>query len=246
MSRYASILRDIEGMQAAFQAAAALTSLQQKLLDALGTHKGDLLTDLAKKPEFRGVHFAKMMSAAEALHKKGLVTFDGKMVTNQSFPPTPMQATVRAAKDIGDAKNDKKRKATITDLVKRATGLAEGTEAAGFPEVGEAVKTVMALSEFIGRMDTASARLKAAPAGSLESVEAQKLIDALRVSADTMIPPLTATLETLENLVDVASEMEAQFSALSDQVKVMDEKLKKEKARLAAASNAVQNAVKLA
>jgi len=246
MSRYDSILRDVEGMQLAFEAAAALTSLQQKLLDATtAAGKGALLSDLAKNPQFRGVHFAKLMTAAEALHKKGKVTFDGKMLVGQDSPPSPMQAKVRAAKDIGDPKNDKKRKGAITGLVKRASALAETTASVGFPEVGEAVKTVMDLSEFVERMDTASNRLKAAPAGSSESVEAQKLIDALRVSADTMIPPLAVTLETLENLTGIAAEMETQFTALSAQVKALDEKLKREKVRLSAAASAVQNAVKL-
>jgi hypothetical protein len=169
-------------------------------------------------------------------------------IKSSSVALTPMQAkaNVSAAKDIGDPKKDKKRKGAITDLVKRAQALAVSPAAASFAEVSEAVKTVMTLSDFISRMDVASGRLKAAPAGSSEAVEAQKLIDALRMSADTMIPPLEVTLETLENLVAVAVEMEAQFEALSAQVKAMDEKLKKEKARLAAAASAVQNAVKLA
>jgi len=34
------------------------------------------LTDLAKNPEFRGVHFKRMMSAADALVSLGLVTYD--------------------------------------------------------------------------------------------------------------------------------------------------------------------------
>ncbi len=248
MSRYASILRAVEAARITIQATVKLTPLQQDLLDAVvASGKGDLLTNLAKKPEFRGVHFAKLMNAASALHKKGKVTFDGKMLIGQDFPPTPvMSSSINAAKDIGDSKGDRKRKASITDLVKRATMLAEAHDTSGFPEVGEAVKTVMSLSDFIGRMDTASARLKAAPAGSSESVEAQKLIDSLRVSADTMVPPLMATLDTLETLALAAVEMEDQFEALSAEVKVMDEKLKREKARLAAASNAVQNAVKLA
>ena len=251
MSRYTSLLRDVDAMAVAIKSSSsivALTDLQQKLLDAVVNEsgKGALLTELAKKSQFRNIHFAKILKAAHALHKKGKVAFDGSMLVGQDFPPTFMQANVSAAKDIGDPKKDKKRKGAITDLVKRATALAEATASAGFPEVGEAVKTVMALSDFIGRMDTAALRLKAAPSGSSEAVEAQKLIDALRVSADTMIPPLAVTLETLENLTNIAAEMEAQFAAMSAQVKALDEKLKKEKARLAAAANAVQNAVKLA
>jgi len=246
MSRYDILLRDVEVMAAAVKVAAALSDLQQKLLDAtVASGKGDLLTNLAKKPEFRGVHFAKLMAAAQALHKKGLVTFDGKMLLGQSFPPPPMEASVSAAKDAGDSKNDKKRKATITDLVRRASALAESTPE-GFPEVTKAVKTVMDLSEFIGRMDTATSRLKAAPNGSEECAAAQEVIDALRVNADTMLSPLKATLETMENLIGVASEMEAQFTSLSEQVKALDEKLKRQKERLASAASAVSHAVKLA
>jgi len=250
MSRFDAILRDVQVMAAAVKTAAVLTDIQQKLLDATATAvKGDLLTNLARKPEFRGIHFAKLMNAAQALHKKGLVTFDGKFVLSQVVTPTFMQdksASVKAARDSGNSKNDKKRKATITDLVRRASALASGSAAETFPEVAEAVKTVMALSDFIGKMDTATSRLKAAPTGSEECAAAQELLDVLRANADMMLTPLMATLETMETLVSVASEMETQFAALSTQVKSLDEKLKRHKERLAAAANAVQHAVKLA
>jgi len=43
------------------------------------------LSELIKfKPEFRGTHFAKIMSAAEALDKKGLLSFDGSTVSKRA------------------------------------------------------------------------------------------------------------------------------------------------------------------
>lgn len=249
MSRYVQALRDVTAMKTLLQAA-SLSELQQKLLDAtIAAGKGANLTDLARKPEFRGVHFSKLMSAAEALKKKQKVVFDGNFLASIDFSttgPSVAASKVKAAKDIGDPKKDKKRKAEINDLVKRAAKLAETMPAEGFPEVKEAVSTVTGLADLINRMDMAALRLKAAPSASSEAVEAQKLIDALRMSADTMLPPLTATMETLETLTQVAAELESQFAAMSAQVKALDEKLKREKVRLAAAASAVQNAVKLA
>lgn len=249
MSRYLQALRDVNAMKSLLQAA-ALTDLEQKLLKATNAAgKGANLTDLARRPEFRGVHFGKIMSAAESLKKKKKVVFDGNFIASIDFStvgPSLGASTVKAAKDIGDPKKDKKRKGEINDLVKRATTLAETMPGEGFSEVKDAVTTVTGLADLINRMDMAALRLKAAPAASSEAVEAQKLIDALRMSADTMLPPLAATMETLETLTQVAAELESQFAAQSAQVKALDEKLKREKARLAAAASAVQNAVKLA
>lgn len=60
---------------------------QQALMEAIeGWPKGhsDALTDIARGAAFRGVHFAKIMSAAEALDKKGLLSFDGVKVTKKA------------------------------------------------------------------------------------------------------------------------------------------------------------------
>jgi hypothetical protein len=35
------------------------------------------LNDMARHPDFRGMHLAAIMSAAEALDQKGLIEFDG-------------------------------------------------------------------------------------------------------------------------------------------------------------------------
>ena len=41
---------------------------------------GGTLTDIARHPSLRGVHFSQMLSATEALAKKGLVSWDGEIV----------------------------------------------------------------------------------------------------------------------------------------------------------------------
>jgi hypothetical protein len=48
----------------------------------------DALSDIARGAAFRGVHFAKIMSAAEALDKKGLLSFDGVKVTKKAAEST--------------------------------------------------------------------------------------------------------------------------------------------------------------
>lgn len=52
---------------------------QKALMEYLNSmEKGDfLLTDVAKRPSLRGIHFKGILSAAEALKKNGLVEFDG-------------------------------------------------------------------------------------------------------------------------------------------------------------------------
>ena len=46
--------------------------------------QSDNLTDISRGAAFRGVHFAKIMSAAEALKKQGLIDFDGVKVTKKA------------------------------------------------------------------------------------------------------------------------------------------------------------------
>ncbi len=52
--------------------------------------KGDSenLTDISRGAPFRGVHFAQIMSAAEALKKSGLIEFDGVKVTKKAADKT--------------------------------------------------------------------------------------------------------------------------------------------------------------
>ena len=152
---------------------------------------------------------------------------------------------VRAARDAGDAKGDKARRASLKEIMDLSLAL-EGMAPAGYPEVTEALAAAKGLSEVVTKMDMATARLKSAPSGSAEALEAQLLIDNLRASVDTLIPPLSATLSTMSTLLEAAMEMERQFSGLSTQLKVIEEKLKRDKQRLAAAAKAVNNAVQLA
>ena len=152
---------------------------------------------------------------------------------------------VRAARDAGDAKGDKARRASLKEIMDLSLAL-EGMAPAGYPEVTEALAAAKGLSEVVTKMDMATARLKSAPSGSAEALVAQLLIDNLRASVDTLIPPLSATLSTMSTLLEAAMEMERQFSGLSTQLKVIEEKLKRDKQRLAAAAKAVNNAVQLA
>lgn len=152
---------------------------------------------------------------------------------------------VRAARDAGDAKGDKVRRASLKEIMDLSLAL-EGMAPAGYPEVVEALTAAKGLSEVVTKMDMATARLKSAPSASAEALEAQLLIDNLRASVDTLVPPLSATLSTMSTLLEAAMEMERQFGALSTQLKVIEEKLKRDKQRLAAAAKAVNNAVQLA
>lgn len=155
------------------------------------------------------------------------------------------KAKVTAAKDVGDAKQDKLRKATIGDLVKRASKLSEQLPDANFPEVEEALKTVQGLMDVMVKMEETTARLKTAPTGSSEAAVAQKTLDKMRSNLDAMLPALGATMTVMEALCLASMEMDQQMSELQEQVKEFDEALKKEKARLASAAQAVKNATQI-
>lgn len=152
---------------------------------------------------------------------------------------------VKAARDAGDAKGDKTRRASLKEITDLSLAL-EGMAVPGYPEVTEALAAAKGLNEVITKMDMATARLKAAPSASAEALEAQLLLDNLRASVDTLIPPLSAMLSTMSTLLETAMELERQFNALSSQAKIIEEKLKRDKQRLAAAAKAVSNAVQLA
>jgi hypothetical protein len=153
---------------------------------------------------------------------------------------------IRAARDAGDAKGDKARRASLKEIMDLSLALEGMAVPSGYPEVTEALAAAKGLNEVVTRMDMATARLKSAPGGSTEALEAQLLLDNLRASVDTLLPPLSVTLSTMSTLLEAAMEMERQFSALSVQTKVIEEKLKRDKQRLAAAAQAVRNAVQLA
>lgn len=57
---------------------------QQAIMDYLTRNDSGDLTDIARAPGLRGVHFERIQSAAEALAKKGLIGWDGVKVTKKA------------------------------------------------------------------------------------------------------------------------------------------------------------------
>ena len=53
--------------------ASAVGKVQKAILDYVRKNKHDQITDMAKDPSFRGVHFGKIETAAGELAKKGLI-----------------------------------------------------------------------------------------------------------------------------------------------------------------------------
>lgn len=160
---------------------------------------------------------------------------------------TVTEALLNAARDIGDSKGDKGRKAALSALSKTASHLA-GLLPVGeaYPEVKAAIQTVQGLSELSAKLDQMSEALKRAPSATTEAVDAQKVLDRARRNVDAMLPPLQSTVTTMQALVEAAMEMEATYAELSKQMKMVDETLSSEKERLTSVANAVNNAAKLA
>jgi len=73
-----STLRHLLAEEGLTRSAAAPSGKAQEAIMAYLSNpqvKGEvLLTDMSKDPSFRGIHFAKIMSAMQALAKKGLIT----------------------------------------------------------------------------------------------------------------------------------------------------------------------------
>jgi len=169
-------------------------------------------------------------------------------VTAGSRAPKNLVKAISAAKDVGDKTGDKRRRSSLTKLITAANLLEEmitGTGAEGFPEVKGAVAAVKSLSELSGRLDQAQMRLDSAPSKSEEAVMAQAEIDNMRSNIDTMLPPLMATVETMEALLAASVALEQQFVEMDLQVKGLASRLENEKNRLASAAKAVQNAAKI-
>lgn len=58
---------------------------QVAIMEYVDSHgDGAELTDIARSPNLRGVHFSQIESAAEALAKKGLIGWDGSKVTKKA------------------------------------------------------------------------------------------------------------------------------------------------------------------
>jgi hypothetical protein len=159
---------------------------------------------------------------------------------------TKAKRMIKAAKDTGKKGGDGKRRTGLTKLVQAANKLEElivGNE--GFPEVKGAVKAVQDLVNLSGKLDAATLRLASAPAKSEESIIAQGELDDIRSSIDTMMPPLMATLETMEALLAASVGLETEFAEMDAQTKALSTRLENEKKRLSNAAKAVQNAAKI-
>lgn len=156
-------------------------------------------------------------------------------------------AQIEAARDSGDHKGDKVRKRTIAALMKRANQIAAKLPSEdAYPEVASALSVVSSLADVAGKLSQQYDHLKMAPAGSTEAVEAQKDIDHTRRNVDAMLKPMESTMETLENLLDAAMEMEETYRKLQLQLAGMNDSLKREKTRLASVAQAISNAAKIA
>jgi hypothetical protein len=153
-------------------------------------------------------------------------------------------AKITAAKDIGDTKGDKRRRATASALVQRASDLATAVDLSGYPEVKAAVDSVASLSDTLASLDVLSAKLKNAPAG-LIAVTSQKELDEVRTNLDAMLAPMVSTMSAVEKLLETAAETEVLLSRLQQQAKDTSDKLAREKARLAGAASALANARKI-
>lgn len=156
-------------------------------------------------------------------------------------------AVMTAARDQGDKKIDKERKAAIASLMKKASALASKIPSEdAYPEVMEAIKTVQAMSDLSMKLAQQAELLKVAPAATTEAVEAQKELDHTRRNIDAMLKPVSSTMETLEDLLDAAIEMEATYLELQKRLAGMQDSVKKERARLSSVANAINNAAKIA
>ena len=154
---------------------------------------------------------------------------------------------IEAARDTGDHKGDKARKKMIAGLMKKASALAAKLPSEdAYPEVASALEVLNTLSDVSSRLSQQYDQLKMAPAGSTEAVEAQKDIDHTRRNVDAMLKPMESTMETLENLLDAAMEMEETYRKLQLQLAGMNDSLRREKARLASVAQAMSNAAKIA
>ena len=169
-----------------------------------------------------------------------------KLTPRKAAPKNDLAARVSAATDNGSKAGDKGRRAKLSKLIEAATLLEEmlvGND--GFPEVKGAILAVKSLTDLSGRLDAATLRLQSAPSKSEESIEAQAVIDDVRSSIDTMLPPLMATVETMEVLIAASAALETQYAEMDAQCKALALRLEGEKKRLSSAAKAVQNAVRI-
>ncbi len=156
----------------------------------------------------------------------------------------PMKKMV-AARDVGDVRGDRERKARLAAIIAKATCLLEEMPSGAFPEVEDAAKTARGAAELLKQFETTSNALKANPSGTTEAAEAQILLNNMRVSFDAMLTPLEATMNSMVTLMQQSMAIEAKYQELQTQVQLLEESLKREKTRLGAAAQAVKNATQI-
>ncbi len=152
---------------------------------------------------------------------------------------------VQAARDSGDQRGDRERRANVMALVQRANGLLEASAGGKYPEAEEAARAVQGVSDLLATMDRLSGQLKAAPAASAEASAAQNALNGVRLSLDAMLVPLEASLISMETLLLATLEIEEQFEALRVKTTNIEANLKEAKARVAAIAAAVKSTAKI-
>ena len=236
------------------RAAFKLTPKDKKVIDAFLDKKAAEGTKLSTNG--KSIDIAGMGGKGAAVWKSGKVHFPDlgsktaqivERAVRKAAPKNALAArTVTAATDRGDKGGDKRRRAALSKLIEASTLLEEmlvGND--GFPEVKGAILAVKSLTDLSGRLDAATLRLQSAPSKSEESIEAQAVIDDVRSSIDTMLPPLMATVETMEVLIAASAALETQYAEMDAQCKALALRLEGEKKRLSSAAKAVQNAVRI-
>ena len=160
-------------------------------------------------------------------------------------PRLPRVAPLSAAKDIGDAKGDKKRGAAVAALLKAAEHLLEDEAWAAVPDIAKAAEAVLSAGELVKKMTETARKLNAMKTGAPEVVTAQKELDELRGHVDAMLPGASAALATLnkqgEKVVNAIGDIAALKAALAEAERVNT----LEGVRLKAASQAVINSLML-
>lgn len=152
---------------------------------------------------------------------------------------------MKAARDLGDAKGDRARKVAVQSLVQQANALLEAAVGGKFPEAEEAAKAVQGVAELLQHMDALCNQLKSAPVASEEAAHAQRGLNSIRLSLDSMMIPLQASMTAMETLLFATLEIEEQFEALQAQTHGYEENLKQAKARVAAIAAAVKSTAKI-
>jgi hypothetical protein len=147
-----------------------------------------------------------------------------------------------AAKDIGESKGDRERRKRLLAVVKTAEDICKSS-AGEFEDVLAVCGEVAKLVDTVSRLDEAKKTLATAKNGSEEAVQAQKTLDRVRGTVDTLAPALQATLTTLEKVAINAHKAIADASSLKKALAEASAYADSEKLRLKSAIQAVKNSV---